>query len=182
MNMKHPIGELPLSLLDPIGIVNALAARKTKRRQQRLCRAAAIKQLRDHLLAYGKEEQLDLFQQAVGPVVAVSTQSFCRDVANTWTDQQIIALCDGIIKASLEGLKAFVNPKRRRELITWFSPSSDPDETLSFAFCCRVAGLDPEPITTMVKRLYWEEILGYLAADSGADCDVRQTGFAFAAA
>lgn len=180
------LGDLPLSVTDPLGIINALAASRARRRDQRRQRASAIVQLRAHLLAYGREEQLDLFTGPAAderqslPAVAITTRSFCRNVAIKWTDAQIMALCDGIIEASLEGLKTFTNPARRRELLTWFGPSSDPTETLSFAFCCRVAGLQPEPISEEVWRNYKAEIRGYLAEDDIVSYDERQIDFAFA--
>ncbi|MEY2117234.1 hypothetical protein [Rhodanobacter sp. FW106-PBR-R2A-1-13] len=176
--LKQWFGQLSLPVVDPLGIVTALAERREQRRNARRQRASAIVQLRQELLAFGAAEQLDLF---VGVMPAretdglVPTRDFCRTIANEWSDQQIVALCDGIIRASLEGLRSFKDASRRRELLTWFAPASDPSETLSFAFCCRVAGLNPEPIYTSVWHQFKAEICGFLEQGEGhVDADVNQ--------
>lgn len=182
--LKQIFGQLSLPVLDPLGIVTALAERREQRRDARRLRTSAIAQLRRDLLAFGASEQLDLFAAVLPSAdreLLVPTHDFCRTVASEWTDQQIVALCDGIIRASLEGLRGFKDPSRRRELLTWFAPSSDPDETLSFAFCCRIAGLDPEPIYTSVWHQFKAEIRGYLEEERApADTHEHQDDFLFA--
>lgn len=171
MFIKEMIGELALAVTDPQGIVARLAARRAESRTARRSKKKAITLLRAAFLAFGSSEQLDLFtspaaavQQLVPTaVVEVTAQAFAREVAQQWSDQQIVALCDGIIRASLEAVQGYSNRERRKELLAWFAPSSDPKETLSFAFCCRIAGLDPEPIQSLLAREYKAEIREYVA-------------------
>lgn len=172
---------LLLPIPDPLALIEDIANRRESRRDLRRERSVAIARFREALLKYGACEQMDLFTGVMPNEVAEDTQVFLTEVAVTWTDHQIVELCDGIIKASLEGLKDFKVKQRRKELFTWFGPSSNKNELFSFAFCYLVAGINPEPIWNRLMADYGDEIRSYIKEDEEQVIrDHRQSDFAFA--
>lgn len=185
--MLHIARQFLLPITDPLAYIEAIAesrrAGRVGRRQRK-----AITGLRTTLLELVKVDQLDLFgTQPITtdqPAPTPSTKTaFYAEVANTWTDAQIVALCDGMIKANLEGLRDFKNDARRRDLLTWFAPSSDRNDLFSMAFCCAVAGLDAQVISEQVWRMYRQEIRGLIEQDERTEpeptFDRRQTALAY---
>jgi len=182
--MLHLARQFLLPITDPLAYIEAIATSRRAKRVDRRQRKA-IRQLRSTLLAFCKIEQLDLFgsQQAqrVEPIAELTaTAAFYKEVAVTWTDKQVVALCDGMIKASLEGLRDFKNDERRRELFAWFAPCSRKEDLFSMAFCCAVAGLDPDVISAQVLRMYRPEIVAMIGEEDRVPTrDIRQQELAF---
>lgn len=138
-------------------------------------RASPVVELRNHLMQTAID-QLDLFGEH-------KVRQFV-EIATTWTDSEIVQMCDALIVRSLEDLKHTTNHEARKELFEWFSPDARNGAPFSFAWCARVSGLDADVIRRKVLSLYREEIASIVAADELAVADhvadPRQCEFALA--
>lgn len=145
---------LPVSNVVRMGLLARM--RKTTLDTLRKRRASAVTELRNHLMQTAVD-QLDLFgEHKVREYV---------EIATTWTDNEIVQMCDALIVRSLEDLKHASNGDVRRELFEWFSPDAPHGAPFSFAWCARVAGLDADVIRRSVLAMYREEIAAIVAAD-----------------
>lgn len=157
-------GLLPIS--SSIDFIKALAASRKVKKVKRAQRKA-IKFLRESLLKLIAMDQLDLF----APASAESAQeiqqreeerALWKEVATNWKDEEVVLLADSLIVRTLELIRDSTNDNVKRELITWFAPSSDPDEPFSMAFWCRIAGHDPMEYSKQIRRIYREDINRWL--------------------
>ena len=145
---------LPVGKVEWMGLLARM--RKTTLDLLRKRRASAVTELRNHLMQTAMD-QLDLFgEHKVRQYV---------EIATTWTDNEIVQICDSLIVRSLEDLKHATNSVARRELFEWFSPDATQGAPFSFAWCARVAGLDADVIRRSVLSMYREEIAAIVAAD-----------------
>lgn len=184
--MFKAIQRMLLPVTDPIAYIEALAARREKSRAARRMHTVAINRLRELILRFGKTEQLDLFN-AIGVTPATVTgiqpvvDAGIMEIATTWSDQEITALCDGLVASALEGLRDNKADATRRELFEWMAPAADADMPFSFESCCAVSGLGAETIRSFVAKMYREEILKYVAEDEAVIQEsTHQRGFSFA--
>jgi len=183
--MFKAIQRMLLPVSDPIAYIELLAQQREVKRQSRRLHTVAIGKLRELILKFGKSEQLDMFSQpGLQPVftpVGQTADAGIIEIATTWSDREITALCDGLVSSALEGLRDNKSIRTRRELFEWMAPAADADVPFSFESCCAVAGFNPENIRMFVGKAYREEILEYVAADEAlVEEAAYQRGFAFA--
>jgi hypothetical protein len=183
--MFKALQQLLLPVTDPIAYIEAMAARREKSRDGRRLRTAAINRFREMILKFGIAEQMDLFNviginPAAMPVTRPADAGII-EIATSWSDQAITALCDGLVSSALEGLRDNKGHNQRRELFEWMAPSANADHPFSFEQCCAVSGLNAESIRSFIVKVYREEIRGYVADDEAVKTEnSRQGNFAIA--
>lgn len=146
-------GQLALPIVDPLAFARALADKRKHHISNQRARKGFIKKLRQQLLD-AFHNQLDLF---VG-----IPQDARKEIAEKWTDEEIVALCDYLVTSALEGLRDFKNRERRLELFEWMCPAAEENVPFSFKSCCRIAGMDAENLTLSVYHLYRDEIISLI--------------------
>ncbi len=141
--------------------------RKTMLSSQRNALAIFRKRIAEITLeAAHAAAQLLLFPSQVGKAPNPFAEVAKELIA--WSDAQVVAFHDGILKDALEKLRDTTASSTRKELFLWFAPDAHHEVAFSFESCCNIAGLDADTIRRQVLRIYRGEILALIEAEDRA--------------
>ncbi|EQD44452.1 hypothetical protein B1B_13517, partial [mine drainage metagenome] len=152
---------------DPLEFILSAAEALSRSRRARKERKAAIRQFRAQALREVITQLSLPFGQREEQATVITKRGMTPliEMAIAWKDDEIVNLADAMITEGLLSLKNDRSKEVRKDILGWFAPSAVDSAPFSFAFCCRVAGFQPEAIRHFIAKQYRDEIKRYVEDD-----------------
>lgn len=169
--MKTFIQQQLLPFVNPVEWIRAMRESRAERREMLSTRKSALAGFRRKIGELASKAIREKAQLSLFPSGTVESTRAERDFISgvkemvAWSDADLVAAHDGMVKDALVKLRDTVSKPIRRELFQWFAPDAHHEQPFSFESCCAIAGLDADHLRRQVLRLYRDEIVSLIAEE-----------------